>query len=143
VKLQKLPDWASGLLGNERVGRLAFADDRGHPRVLPVTFAVAEDAVWSAIDQKPKRRPEPARVRWLRRRPEAALCLDLYSDDWSQLAWLQLLCRVEVLERDAAGPGLAALAAKYGQYADQPPPGPVLRLAPVRALHWRAADYPG
>jgi len=143
VTLQKLPDWASGLLGNERVGRLAFADDRGHPRVLPVTFAVAEDAVWSAIDQKPKRRPEPARVRWLRRRPEAALCLDLYSDDWSQLAWLQLLCRVEVLERDAAGPGLAALAAKYGQYADQPPPGPVLRLAPVRALHWRAADYPG
>jgi len=143
VKLQKLPDWASGLLANERVGRLAFADDRDHPRVLPVTFAVAEDAVWSAIDQKPKRRPEPARVRWLRRRPEAALCLDLYSDDWSQLAWLQLLCRVEVLERDAAGPGLAALAAKYGQYADQPPPGPVLRLAPVRALHWRAADYPG
>ena len=143
MTLQKLPDWASGLLGNERVGRLAFADDRDHPRVLPVTFAVAEDAVWSAIDQKPKRRPEPARVRWLRRRPEAALCLDLYSDDWSQLAWLQLLCRVEVLERDAAGPGLAALAAKYGQYADQPPPGPVLRLAPVRALHWRAADYPG
>ncbi len=142
MNLQKLPGWASELLESERVGRLAFADDQGHPRVLPVTFAVAEDAVWSAIDQKPKRRPEPARVRWLRRRPEAALCIDLYSDDWSQLAWLQLLCRVEVLEREAAGPGLAALAAKYDQYADEPPPGPVLRLAPERALHWRAADYP-
>lgn len=143
MNLQKLPDWASDLLESERVGRLAFADDRGHPRVLPVTFAVAQGALWSAIDRKPKRRPELARVRWLRRRPEAALCLDLYSDDWSKLAWLQLLGRVEVLERDAAGPGLAALAAKYGQYAREPPPGPVLRLAPDRALHWRAADYPG
>jgi len=109
--------------------------------VLPVTFAVAEDAVWSVIDQKPKRRPEPALVRWLRRRPEAALCLDLYSDDWSQLAWLQLLCRVEVLEVEAATVGLAALAARYPQYERAPPPGPVLRLAPERALHWRAADY--
>ncbi len=142
MNLQKLPGWASELLESERVGRLAFADDQGHPRVLPVTFAVAEDAVWSAIDRKPKRRPEPARVRWLRRRPEAALCLDRYSDDWSQLAWLQLLCRVEVLDVGAATAGLAALAAKYPQYLEKPPPGPVLRLAPERALHWRAADYP-
>lgn len=129
------------MVDNERVGRLAFADEAGHPRVLPVTFALAAGAVWSAIDRKPKRRPEPARVRWLRRRPEAALCVDVYCDDWSRLAWLQVLGRVEVLERDAAGPGLAALAAKYAQYADEPPPGPVLRLVPERALHWRAADY--
>ena len=129
------------MLERERVGRLAFADDAGHPRVLPVTFALADNALWSAIDQKPKRTPEPARVRWLRRRPEAALCLDRYSEDWEQLAWLQLLGGVEVLEVEAAAVGLAALAAKYPQYEQAPPPGPVLRLAPVRAVHWRAADY--
>ena len=129
------------MLERERVGRLAFADDAGHPRVLPVTFALADNALWSAIDQKPKRTPEPARVRWLRRRPEAALCLDRYSEDWEQLAWLQLLGGVEVLEVEAAAVGLAALAAKYPQYEQAPPPGPVLRLVPERALHWRAADY--
>ena len=64
--------------------------------VLPVTFAVEGDAVWSAIDEKPKRTPEPARLRYLRRRPEAALLVDVYDDDWSRLAWVQLLGRVDV-----------------------------------------------
>ena len=62
-----------------RVARLAFLDDGDRPRVLPVTYAVAGGAVWSAIDDKPKRAGEPARVRYLRRRPEAALCVDRYD----------------------------------------------------------------
>jgi hypothetical protein len=34
---------------------------------------------------------------------------------------------------------MAALAAKYQPYAERTPPGPLLRLTPERALHWRAA----
>jgi PPOX class probable F420-dependent enzyme len=135
-----LPTWAHELIEAERVARLAFSDGEDRPRVLPVTFALADGAIWSAIDRKPKRTPEPARVRWLRRRPDAALCVDRYDDDWSRLAWVQLLGRIEVLERDAAGAGLRALTAKYSQYRDEPPPGPFLRLAVERALHWRAAE---
>jgi PPOX class probable F420-dependent enzyme len=105
-----------------------------------VTFAVGDDAVWSAIDRKPKRSPEPARVRWLRRRPEAALVVDLYDDDWTALAWVQLLGSVDVIEIDAGPAGVEALTAKYPQYEAEPPPGPLLRLAIERALHWRAAD---
>jgi PPOX class probable F420-dependent enzyme len=120
------------------VARLAFLDDRDHPRVLPVTFAVAEGAVWSAVDEKPKRTPEPARVRYLRRRPQAALCVDRYHDDWSRLAWVQLLGTVELLD-PADGPGaIAALAARYAPYRERRPPGPLLRLEPERALHWSA-----
>ena len=81
---------AAEMLAAERVARLAFVDEDERPRVLPVTFALAGGAIWSAIDEKPKRTAEPARVRRLRRRPEAALCVDVYSDDWSQLAWVQL-----------------------------------------------------
>jgi PPOX class probable F420-dependent enzyme len=106
-----------------------------------VTFALAGDAAWSAIDAKPKRTAEPARVRWLRRRPEAALCVDVYDDDWTGLAWVQLLGRVEVLELDQGIAGLEALTAKYPQYRDQTPPGPLLRLEIERALSWRAADH--
>jgi PPOX class probable F420-dependent enzyme len=135
-----LPAWAGELIEAERVARIAFRDGDDRPRVLPVTFALAEGAIWSAIDRKPKRVPEPARVRWLRRRPEAALCVDRYDDDWSQLAWVQLLGRVAVLEPGAAGVGIEALTAKYPQYRAEPPPGPVLRLAIDRALHWRAAE---
>jgi PPOX class probable F420-dependent enzyme len=122
------------------VARLAFLDGDDRPRVLPVTFAVGDDAVWSAIDRKPKRSPEPARVRWLRRRPEAALVVDLYDDDWTALAWVQLLGSVDVIEIDAGPAGVEALTAKYPQYEAEPPPGPLLRLAIERALHWRAAD---
>jgi len=104
--------------------------------VLPVTFALADGVIYSAIDSKPKRSSEPARVRYLRRRPEAALTVDHYADNWAELAWVQVLVRVELLDRDEQG--LAALTAKYDQYRSEPPPGPVLRLVPERALHWRA-----
>ena len=139
MTLDALPDWARSLLESERVARLAYADEQERPRVLPVTFAVTGGAVWSAIDEKPKRPGEPARVRCLRRRPKAALLVDVYEDDWSRLAWVQLLGRVEVVGIESSADALAALAAKYEPYGRRTPPGPLLRLDVERALHWRAA----
>ncbi len=138
MEVEQLPEWARELVATSRVARLAFVDDADHPRVLPVTYATAEGAVWSAIDRKPKATPEPARLRYLRRRPEAALCVDVYHDDWDRLAWVQLLGSVEVLPLERGGAGLDALVAKYEAYAERPPPGPLLRLAVERALSWRA-----
>jgi PPOX class probable F420-dependent enzyme len=125
---------------SERVAHLALLDADDRPRVLPVTFAVADGAVWSAIDSKPKRSPRPARLRWLERRPEAALCVDLYDDDWSRLAWVQILGRVDVIGLDSEPAAVDALRAKYRQYRDRTPPGPLLRLGVERTLCWRAAD---
>ena len=142
MALEDLPDWAAQLLEAERVARLAFLDEHDLPRVLPVTYAVAGGAVWSAIDDKPKRPGEPARVRYLRRRPEAALCVDRYHDDWSRLAWVQLLGRVELVDVDTGEEGMEALAARYAPYAERRPPGPLLRLAVERALYWRSAGSP-
>jgi PPOX class probable F420-dependent enzyme len=112
MSLATLPAWAGELIANERVAHLALLDGDDRPRVLPVTFALAGDSAWSAIDAKPKRTAEPARVRWLRRRPEAALCVDVYDDDWDRLAWVQLLGRIEVLELGDGAAGLEALTAK-------------------------------
>jgi len=128
------------MIDTARVARLGLIDDAGRPRVLPVTFAlVGDDTVWSAVDQKPKRSPgvELARVRWLRRRPEATLLVDHYSDKWSQLAWVQLIGRIAILD-DADPP--AELLAKYEPYRLQPPQGPLLRLDIERAVWWRAAE---
>jgi PPOX class probable F420-dependent enzyme len=136
--LDSLPASATSLLADSRLGHLGLLDDRDQPRVLPVTYVLAEGALWSAIDSKPKRR-EPARLRYLARRPEASLTVDRYAEDWSALAWVQVLGTVEILDLAAAGEALAALAQKYPQYRDSPPPGPVLRLAPRRALWWAAA----
>jgi PPOX class probable F420-dependent enzyme len=135
----ELPDWAALLVEEAQVAHLGLTDDRGRPRVLPVTFAPAHGAVWSAVDDKPKRTRDLARVRWLRRRPEAALTVDRYSDEWDELAWVQLLGAVTIVDDPAAAPAaIEALCAKYVPYRQRPPAGPLLRLDPQRALHWRA-----
>jgi PPOX class probable F420-dependent enzyme len=142
VRLDTLPQWARELLERERVARLAYADEQDHPRVLPVTFALAGDWAWSAIDEKPKRSEEPARLRALRRRPAATLLVDVYDDDWSRLAWVQLVGRVEVVAAESAPEAMAALAAKYAQYEERTPPGPLLCLTVERTVQWRATGSP-
>jgi PPOX class probable F420-dependent enzyme len=141
VTLGELPDWAQAMLESEHVARLAYLDGDDLPRVLPIVFAVADDTVWGVIDTKPKRTPEPARVRWLRRRPEIAFCVDVYDDEWERLAWVQLLGRVELLDLADGPAALEALRARYPQYRERTPPGPLLRLDLERALWWRIADY--
>jgi PPOX class probable F420-dependent enzyme len=136
MNLEGLPGWALDMLEEARVARLALLDEEDLPRVLPVTFTVFEDALWSTIDRKPKRPGEPARVRRLRRRPEATLLVDRYEDDWSRLAWVEVRGRVSV---EPLGPALEALAEKYPQYVAQRPQGPLLRLEPERFACWRAA----
>ena len=43
-------------LETRRVVRLATADARGAPHVVPVCFAVADGTLYVTIDEKPKRR---------------------------------------------------------------------------------------
>jgi PPOX class probable F420-dependent enzyme len=136
--LSDLPGWARELLEHGRVARLGLIDERDRPRVLPVTYALWDDAVWSAIDDKPKRSREPARLRHLRRRPEAALTVDRYDDDWSRLAWVQVLCDASIVDAAGAPEALDALRAKYEPYRASAPPGPLIRLAPRRLLWWSA-----
>ena len=119
---------------------MGIADDAGHPRVLPVTYAVVNNAIVTAIDHKPKSvaAEHLARVRWLRARPRAALTVDRYEDDWSRLKWVQAIGKVTIVEAAEAPDAIAALAKRYAVYREQPPAGPVLSLEPDRLLWWRA-----
>jgi PPOX class probable F420-dependent enzyme len=132
-----LPDWAVELLDTERVGHLGLLDEDEQPRVLVVTYALWQGAIWSAVDRKPKRAAEPARVERLRRRPSVSFLVDRYDDDWSRLAWVELRGRVSI---EPLGPALDALAAKYPRYLTERPQGPLLRLVPERYGCWRASQ---
>jgi PPOX class probable F420-dependent enzyme len=137
--LAELEDWAAELLERAPVARLGLLDADGRPRVLPITFAIAGDRIWSAIDSKPKRAGrEPARLDFLRRRPEVALTADRYDDDWTRLAWVQVLGRASIHPADEEPGALGALSEKYRQYRDRPPPGPLIGIDPGRVLAWRA-----
>jgi PPOX class probable F420-dependent enzyme len=142
ASLEALPRWAHELLETVRVGHLGLLDDDGRPRVLPVTFAVGGAHVWSAVDDKPKRVPghRLARLRWLRDRPASTLTVDRYDEDWTRLAWVQLVGETRILELPGHEDALGALAARYPQYRERAPRGPLLCLTPDRILHWRAAE---
>ena len=138
--LTELEQWARELLERSPVARLGLLDEGDRPRVLPVTFAVAGERIWSAIDRKPKRSDtEPARLRFIRRRPEVALTVDRYDDDWTRLAWVQVLGRASIHPAEEEPEALTALSEKYEQYSAEPPPGPLIAIEPERALAWRAA----
>lgn len=97
-------------------------------------------SAWSAVDKKPKRvaGEKLARVRWLRARPTSTLTVDRYSDDWTELAWVQLVGTTTIVDAAGREPVLEALAERYPAYRREPLPGPLLRLDPDRCVFWRA-----
>ena len=124
-----------------RVARLATADAAGRPHIVPVTFAVDGDVVYSAVDAKRKRTTRLARLENVRRDPRVALLADHYDDaDWSALWWARADGSARVLEPGDAEAvrALALLANRYPQYAAAPPGGPVLAVAVERWSGWRA-----
>jgi PPOX class probable F420-dependent enzyme len=131
VVLDDVPDWALALLETQPVGHLGLLDERGYPRVQPVTFALAGAAVFTAVDHKPKR-GVPARIARLQANPACALTVDRYDDDWSKLAWIQLVGNATICDEVPA-----ALIERYPQYRERPPQGPAIRLDPLHAVWWR------
>ena len=137
-----LPGWARELLAEERVARLAFLDEDDRPRVLPVTFALAGEAVWSAIDEKPKRTPRAGPRTAPAPPPRGRAVRGRLLDDWSQLAWVQLLGRVEWLSVEQAprGDGGARRQVRALRGATRPR---AADAAGGRArLYWRATGSP-
>ncbi|MEA2466387.1 MAG: hypothetical protein QOJ57_513, partial [Thermoleophilaceae bacterium] len=113
--LERLPTWALELVDSAPVAHLGLLDSEARPRVMPVTFARVGEGLWTAVDSKPKRvhGEEVARVRWLRACPQAALTVDRYDDDWSRLAWVQVLAAGTVCQASGRPDVVEALTARY------------------------------
>ncbi len=119
-----------------RVGRLATVTPEGRPHLVPCCFALDGDRICTPVDAKPKSTLALRRLDNLRANPAVSLLVDHYEDDWSRLWWVRVDGRGRVVEggpeRDAV---LDILAAKYPQYRETRPPGPVIVLDD---LVWRA-----
>jgi PPOX class probable F420-dependent enzyme len=122
-------------LAEARVARLATADPGGRPHVVPICFAVDGDRLYSAVDHKPKRRPDLRRLDNLRANPSASVLVDHYDEDWDQLWWVRADGTAAVLdpEDDQVGDerrrAVALLVDKYEQYVGRAPGGAVISLA--------------
>jgi PPOX class probable F420-dependent enzyme len=126
--------------GSARVAHLATADARGVPHVVPVCFALEGDAVYTAIDSKPKRTTRLRRLRNLEENPHASLLVDFYDDaDWSRLWWVRADgSGGEAGARERAR-GFELLAARYAQYRVDPPTGGVIVVRVERWTAWSAS----
>ena len=94
-----LSDAESLFLAHQRIAHLATADRRAIPHVVPVCFAIADDALYITIDEKPKRIPGTAlkRLRNIGENPTVAVVVDRYDEDWALLGWVMLRGRAEIL----------------------------------------------
>jgi PPOX class probable F420-dependent enzyme len=122
------------------VARLATAGPDAVPHLVPVTFAVAGDVIYTAVDTKPKAGPDLRRLRNITANPRVALLADHYENDWGRLWWARAdgLAGILTGAAEMAGP-CHLLAARYPRYRDYPPPGPVIRIAVSRWSGWAAA----
>jgi PPOX class probable F420-dependent enzyme len=131
-------------LASQRVGRLATADGRGNPHVVPVCFAIEAATLYITIDEKPKRasaRPLK-RLRNMIENPSVAFVADRYDEDWRALGWVMLRGRADILtdgpEHDRAQ---VLLRERYTQYrAMQLADLPVIALRIERAASWGNLD---
>lgn len=130
-------------LASARVAYLATARG-GQPAVVPITFVLLGTRIYHAIDAKPKRQP-PERLRRIRNlvaNPRAAVLIEHYDEDWSELWFALLEGRARLLR---SGPehrrAIQALRRKYPQYIEMPldPRALVVSLDMERSRFWTAA----
>jgi PPOX class probable F420-dependent enzyme len=132
-------DEARALFATARVARLATVGDDARPHLVPIVFALAGDAIYSAVDAKPKRTTALKRLANIARNPRVALLADHYDDaDWGALWWVRADGVARVVEGAEAERGIALLRERYEQYRTDPPRGPVLAIAVERWSGWRA-----
>jgi PPOX class probable F420-dependent enzyme len=137
-------------VAESRVARLATADADGRPHVVPMVFALASgrdagetrsgDTVYSAVDAKPKRSTSLRRLANIAANPRVAVLVDHYEDDWHALWWVRADGTGRVLDADEpeGRDAIARLVARYPQYREQPPPGPVVAIDVARWSSWSA-----
>lgn len=132
-------DVARRLFAGARVARLVTVA-ASTPHVVPFTFAVEGDLIYSAVDAKPKSTTNLRRLRNIRDNPRVAVLADHYEDDWSALWWVRAdgLAAV-VSDAEAMARPLGLLAGRYPQYAASPPAGPVIVIRVDRWTGWTAS----
>ena len=138
-----IPDEAAAFVAARRVGRLATADERGRPHVVPVCYAFDGRRFYTAVDRKPKRRPARGLKRVLNvlANPNVALVVDDYSEDWAELAYVLVHGSAELLEDgEERAAAETLLRDKYPQYRELLDPGcAVIAITPTKTVAWGRA----
>jgi len=123
-----------------RIARLATADEKGRPHVIPICFALDGKQLFSPIDEKPKKAAplRLKRIRNIRANPRVAVVIDRYEENWQRLAYVLITGRAKILMRGARHKrAVRLLRKKYPQYRKMRLEGrPIIRIIPTGYKCW-------
>jgi len=123
-----------------RVARLATMGGDGRPHIVPITFAPTDDALYFAVDQKPKKSGDLKRLRNIEANPAVSFLVDHYEDDWSRLWWVRVDGRARIITDEAElETAITLLCRRYPQYRFARPVGPAVAIEIERMTGWSAS----
>ena len=138
--MRMIVDDARRRLGTARVAVLATVSASGRPHVVPVTFAVDGDVIYTAVDAKPKSTRDLLRLSNIRGDPRVSVLAEHYEDDWEALWWVRADGEAALIGDQAAmAEPIRLLADRYPQYRRDPPAGPVIAVRVTRWTGWSAS----
>lgn len=113
------------------------------PHIVPICFVYDRGAFYSAIDEKPKSvaAERLARVRNVVARPQVALLIDEYDEDWTRLWFVLIRGKAKLIPlaaRRERARGIAKLREKYRQYSREMLRDEtiLIRIVPERITFW-------
>jgi PPOX class probable F420-dependent enzyme len=146
--MPSLPEGVAGFIARARVGHLGTADATGQPLVVPICYAFDGEALYSAIDAKPKAREagELRRIRNIRQNPRVSVVIDRYDEDWDELRYVIVEGLAQILTGGAEfSRGADLLLEKYPQYRVMGlarESGMMLRIGAEKVTHWEFRPEP-
>ena len=127
-------------INSAMVARLATVGRDGRPHIVPITFAPDDNALYFAIDFKPKKTADLQRLRNIEANPSVSVLVDHYEADWTKLWWVRVdgSARI-VIDGALFENGIALLTQRYAPYRSARPVGPVVAIAVERMTGWSAS----
>jgi PPOX class probable F420-dependent enzyme len=119
-----------------RLACLATVGRDGRPHVVPICFVLDGETLYTAVDEKPKRTRRLRRLENIEANPHVEVLIDHYEDDWSKLWWVRLRGTARIVEDPRA---VDLLVAKYPQYAERRPEGPVIAIDVEERSEWTSS----
>jgi PPOX class probable F420-dependent enzyme len=143
----EIDDRTFKFIRDQRVARLATADGDGRPSVIPICYVLDEGAIYSPIDEKPKRVGPRAlkRIRNIESNPHVSIVVDEYYDDWSRLSYVLIRGLAEIIGPTGAraaehARAVSLLREKYPQYRTMAiDERPLIKIVPDHVKHWSSA----
>jgi PPOX class probable F420-dependent enzyme len=134
--------WQRDRFSAARVAVLGTVTPDGAPHLVPVTFALHRETLWTATDAKPKRDGPDSQLRRhvnVAAHPEVSLLVSSWDEDWSRLWWVRADGLARVTEQPATvARAVEALRRKYRQYGDVEVGKPVIEVTITSWHGWRA-----